>query len=158
MAMADHLKKSGETSIPVKPAFDKDPNAEKIARLMAEPDFADLPDAYRAKRVGLSVEEFQSYMSNPQFLRWAVEKMRDFYLARLPAVLNTIYEQAMQGKGRQQKMLLDFMKVTAAEKEEAKAPNITIITNIPDPDKQREKSEIIIDVSSEASDDANASL
>lgn len=156
--MSKSLRKAEEKSTLVKPTFDKDPYAEKIAKLMADPGFTEMPDTYKAKRVGLSVEELQAYFDNPNFLRWAVEKMRDFYLSRLPAVMNTIYEQALQGKGRQQKMLLEFMKVTATEKEETKAPHITIITNIPDPDKKEEKSRIVIDVNSEGTNDGTSTV
>lgn len=141
-----------KTNLPTKKSFNKDPNAEKIARLMSEPDFAELPDDYRAKRVGIPTTDLKTYLNDPDFLRWASDKMRDYYLAQLPAVMSTIYQQALEGKGRQQKMLLDFMKVTAPDREEQRSPNITIITNIPDPYKDKAEPEVIIDASPQAGD------
>ena len=153
------LMKTPKADTALAPTFNKDPVAEKIARLMADPEFPNLPDTYKAEQAGITVSELQKYLENPQFLRWAAERMRDYYLAQLPALLNVITQQALQGKGRQQQMLLDFMKVITKEKEETKAPNIIIVTNVPDPFKesQDDKDRVVIDLRSDA-DGGSASL
>lgn len=129
-----------------KKSFEKDTTAHAIVELMADDSFTDMPDSYKAQEVGISLSNYQSYMNDPLFLRWTVSKLQDLYVKNLPALLHTMFEQATQGAGRQQKMLLDFMKVTAEDKE-TKSPNIVIVNNIPNPDNLKDvKDETIIEI------------
>lgn len=134
----------------LKTSFEKDTRANALVSLMAEDSFTEMPGSYIAQETGLTLEEYEAYMSDPLFLRWAVKKMQDLYVKKLPALLNTMYEQALQGKGRQQKMLLDFMKITQKE-EETKSPNIVIVNQIPNPDNSSNDSARVIDVTEDVS-------
>ncbi|PWA11060.1 hypothetical protein DCC39_10195 [Pueribacillus theae] len=122
--------------LPMKKSFEKDDTAKELVLLMMEKGFSEMPDSYKADQLGISLSEYSNYMNNPEFLRWAVKTMQDLYVARLPEVLNTIYSQAVAGKGRQQKMLLEFMKISSKD-EEMRSPNIIIVNNIPNPDDQK---------------------
>lgn len=119
--------------LPIKKSFEKDETAQQIIRLMMDEKFADMPDIYKAETLGISLQEYEKYINDPSFLRYAVKTMQDLFIAKLPKVLNTIYQQALEGKGRQQKMLLEFMKISNDDKE-TKSPNIIIVNNIPNPD------------------------
>lgn len=128
-----------------KKSFEKDTAAHALVSLMVQDEFSDMPEAYIAEQADLTLEEYNAYMSDPHFLRWAAKKMQDLYVKKLPALLNTMFQQALDGKGRQQKMLLDFMKITQKE-EETKSPNIVIVNNIPNPDSRNDNHTDAIDV------------
>ena len=109
---------------------------------MLEEGFTQLPDVYKAEQLGMSVEKLRAYIHDPAFLRWTVKQMQDLAIRRLPEMLQTMFRQAIdEGKGRQQKMLLEFMKI-AQKEEESKAPNIVMANNIPNPD-QKESSQVL---------------
>jgi hypothetical protein len=114
--------------------FDKDTTALRLTELMLDDEFTEMPMSYRAQRVGCDVAKLNKYMADPAFLNWASRRLQELYKAKLPDLLHTIFAQALEGKGRQQKMLLDFMGVTT-ERQENKAPNIVIVNNIPNPDE-----------------------
>src|SRR5699024_3246622 len=80
-----------------KKSFEKDESAHKIVELMVQDDFSEIPDIHKADQSGLTLEEYTAYMNDPTFLRWAVKNMQDLYVAKLPQVLNTIYNQAVGG-------------------------------------------------------------
>lgn len=135
--------------------FDKDTTALSIAELMADDEFTEMPATYRAQRVGCDVATLNEYMTDPAFLNWASRRLQELYKAKLPELLNTMYAQAIDGKGRQQKMLLDFMGVTT-EKQENKAPNIVIVNQIPNPDELTSKKNDPIDVTPDEGSVENA--
>lgn len=128
--------------LPIKKSFEKDNTAKELVRLMMDEGFSDMPDTYKAESLGITLNEYREYMNDASFLRWAVKNMQDLYVAKLPEVLNTIFNQAVEGKGRQQKMLLEFMKISSEEKE-TKSPNIIIVNNIPNPDEANKHQDIV---------------
>jgi len=127
-----------------KKSFEKDETAKQLVQLMTQENFSELPDTIKANQLDISVADYNKYMNDPHFLRWAVKNMQDLYVQKLPEVMNTIYNQALQGHGRQQKMLLDFMKITN-ENQETKSPNIVIVNNIPNPDRINPEDVVTID-------------
>jgi len=124
------------------PTFDQDEKAKAIVDVMAEDGYPNMTEEMRARKAGLSLAEYRKYMKNPAFLDWLARHLPQLYKARLPELMNKMFEQAMDGAGRQQKMLLEVMGILDT-KQESKNPNIIIINNIPNPDDQTKKADVI---------------
>lgn len=132
------------TALPKKvQSFEKDELANNIVALMLDPEFTEMPETYKAQRADCSLSEYASYMKDPAFLNWMGKRLPELYKAKLPDLMKTVFEQALQGKGRQQKMMMEVMGMLD-QKQEQQNPNITIINNIPNPDDFKPKE--IIDV------------
>lgn len=124
------------------PTFDQDEKAKAIVDVMAEDGYPNMTEEMRARKAGLSLAEYRKYMKNPAFLDWLARRLPQLYKARLPELMNKMFEQAMDGAGRQQKMLLEVMGILDT-KQESKNPNIIIINNIPNPDDLAKKADVI---------------
>lgn len=124
------LPKERKQELFAKKAFYKDPVALKLVDMMTEPDFSEKPDAYIAKSLGISVQQLKEYQKDPDFLEWMGKRLPKLLKKRLPELLNTILEQGIAGKGRQQKMALELMGLLEKQTD-THSPNITVITNIP---------------------------
>jgi hypothetical protein len=119
-------------NLPQTKTFDKDPIALNLVELMADPEYGDQPEAYIADEVGVSMTELRQYTKDPAFLDWMSKRLPKLYLSRLPQLMGKLLDQSINGgKGRQQKMLLEMMGLME-KKAENRAPNITIINNVPD--------------------------
>lgn len=131
-----------ENALVKAPTFDQDEKAQAIVAVMADQEYPNMPESYRAQRAGVSLAEYRKYMQNPAFLDWVAKRLPQLYKARLPELMNKMFKQAMDGQGRQQKMLLEVMGIMDS-KQENKSPNIVIINNIPNPDDLKKDADVI---------------
>ncbi|NLY47387.1 MAG: hypothetical protein GX053_15620 [Tissierella sp.] len=137
------VKNMSQKPIPTKKSFEKDETALALSKMMARPDFMEIPDSYKAQVLGITEKELEQYMTDPNFLRWAVKQMQDLMLANLPEVMQTVVAQAKGGSVKHQKLLLEFTKVLGKQEEEVRSPNIIIVNNIPNPDEFRARNEVV---------------
>jgi len=124
-----------KTAIGTFKGFDDDEKARAIVDVMLHEDYQELSSVARANRAGVSLQEYNAYLANPEFLDWSTKRLKRLYKAKLPEVMQTVYQQAVQGSAKQQRMLLEFMDVLESKQGENRNPNIVIVNNIPDPDK-----------------------